>query len=126
MDRAVTRKDDRAAGRPREAKGGSALREVVGVCLELLYRRDENVHDHFQRKRHYTVSDVAQQVAAAEPAAPLWRGGLLEKNEMRAQVGAARRCLMMGIAQNYPRRTFQGPKRQHRRNRHPPECIVAS
>ena len=49
------------------------------------------MRDHVQRKRHHAVSDVIQQVVAAEPVAFLWPGGLLEKDEKRTQVGAARR-----------------------------------
>ena len=125
MDRTVARKDDRAVRRPRVASGESALREVLGGSLELLNRRDEHVCDHVQRKRHHVVPDVVRQVAAAEPAVPFWHSGLLEKDKKRAQVGAAWRKVSDGWHGAKPsKQHLQGPKRQHRFNRHPPERVV--
>ena len=43
-----------------------------------------------------------------KPAAPLWHGGLLQKGQKRAQLGAGKEmCLMMDIAQDYLSRTFR-------------------
>ena len=65
--------------------------------------------DHVQRKRHHAVSNEVQQVAAADPAAPVWHVGLLEKDE-KPQLGTARRNVSGdGHPANHPRETFKVP-----------------
>ena len=74
----------------------------------------------------HAVSDVVQQLATAEPAAPLWHGGLIEKDKKRAQVGAARRKVADdGHRAKPPKQYLPSPKRQHLQNRYLPKRLVA-
>ena len=67
------------------------------------------MRDPVQRKRHHAVPDVVQQVAAAEPALhPFGTVGYLKRIKRKHDLAPrGEKCLMMGIAQNYPSSTFR-------------------